>query len=110
MSSEWNPSPRHVSASKLSEVHAALGKYIYVTETKMAGGVHAVDMATCRALAWIAYWNYGDTCPITHHISAFPSSDPYAGFEFVNTTQGGKNLSCRGERVAKYNPGRSITV
>jgi hypothetical protein len=28
----------HASASKLSEAHGALGRYIYVTPTKMAGG------------------------------------------------------------------------
>ena len=26
-----------------------------------------------------------------HHLCAFPSADPYNGFEFVNSTQGGKN-------------------
>src|SRR5262245_49275520 len=82
----------HMSASKLSEAHGALGRYIYVTPTKMAGGVHAVDMSTGKTLAWISYWNYGDACPITHHLSAFPAADPYQGFEFINTTQGGKNL------------------
>lgn len=85
----------HVSASKLSEAYGALGRYIYVTPTKMAGGVHAVDMSTGKTLAWIAYWNYGDTCAISHHLSAFPAADPYEGFEFINTTQDGKNLcSC----------------
>ena len=82
----------HASASKLSEAHGALGRYIYVTPTKMAGGAHAVDMSTGKTLAWISYWNYGDACPITHHLCAFPAADPYQGFEFINTTQGGKNL------------------
>jgi hypothetical protein len=76
----------------LSEAHGALGRYIYVTPTKLAGGAHAVDMSTGKTLAWISYWNYGDGCPITHHLSAFPAADPYQGFEFINTTQGGKNL------------------
>jgi len=100
----------HLSATKLSEVHAALGRYIYVTPTKMAGGVHAVDMATCRTLAWIAYWNYGDTCPITHHLSAFPSPDPYAGFEFINTTQGGKNMLMYGIPTPVKNPGEGFSI
>src|SRR5207247_2658366 len=43
-------------------------------------------------LAWIAYWNYGDTCPISHHLAAYPSEDPYREFEFVNSTQGGDNV------------------
>ena len=42
-------------------------------------------------LASIWYWNYGDYNPITHHLCAFPSADPYHGFEFVNSTQGGQN-------------------
>jgi gentisate 1,2-dioxygenase len=84
----------HVSASKLSEAYGALGRYIYVTPSKMAGGVHAVDMSTGKTLAWIAYWNYEDTCAISHHLSAFPAADPYEGFEFINTTQGGKICSC----------------
>jgi hypothetical protein len=75
----------HVSASKLSEAHGALGRFIYVTPTKMAGGVHAVDMSTGKTLAWLAYWNYGDTCAIAHHLSAFPSPDPYKGFELRNS-------------------------
>jgi hypothetical protein len=42
-------------------------------------------------LASIWYWNHGDYNPISHHLCAFPSSDPYNGFEFINSTQGGKN-------------------
>jgi hypothetical protein len=47
-----------------------------------------------KTLAWISYWNYGDSCPISHHVAAFPSDsgDPYKGFEFVNSTQGGDNV------------------
>ena len=51
-----------------------------------------VDLSTGGALAWISYWNYGDTCPISHHLAAYPSDDPYKGFEFVNSTQGGDNV------------------
>ena len=42
-------------------------------------------------MASIWYWTYGDFSPISHHLCAFPSSDPYHGFEFVNSTQGGQN-------------------
>ena len=59
---------------------------------KLGGGTHAVDLATSKTLAWISYWNYGDTCPISHHVAAYPSEDPYKGFEFVNSTQGGENV------------------
>ena len=40
--------------------------------------------------------------PISHHLCAFPSVDPYRDFEFINSTQGGKNSwstgSIRGSR------------
>jgi hypothetical protein len=79
-------------AGKLQEAHQALGKWVYLTPQKLGGGTHAVDMASGKTLAWIAYWNYGDTCPISHHLAAYPSEDPFKGFEFVNTTQGGENV------------------
>lgn len=71
-----------------------LGRYIYLTPQKLGGGSHAVDLATQKTLAWISYWNYGDSCPISHHLAAFPPDhgDPYKGFEFVNSTQGGDNV------------------
>jgi thiocyanate desulfurase len=100
----------HISASKLSEAYGALGRYIYVTPTKMAGGVHAVDMSTGKTLAWIAYWNYGDTCAISHHLSAFPAADPYEGFEFINTTQGGKNLFMYGIPTPVKQPGEGFSI
>ena len=100
----------HVSALKLSEAHGALGRYIYVTPTKMAGGVHAVDMSTGKTLAWLAYWNYGDTCAIAHHLSAFPSPDPYKGFEFINTIQGGKNMFMYGIPTPVKEPGEGFSI
>jgi len=71
-----------------------LGRYILLTPQKLGGGTHAVDLAAQKTLAWISYWNYGDSCPISHHLAAFPadSGDPYKGFEFVNSTQGGDNV------------------
>jgi len=69
-----------------------LGDYVYLTPTKLGGGTHAQDLATGKTLAWIEYWNYGDTCPISHHLAAYPSADPRKGFEFVNSTQGGDNV------------------
>jgi hypothetical protein len=81
-----------VDAGKLHEAHQALGKWIYLAPQKLGGGTHAVDLAEAKTLAWISYWNYGDTCPISHHLSAYPSDDPYKGFEFVNSTQGGENV------------------
>ena len=38
----------------------------------------------------ISYWNYGDFSPISHHCSA-PERRPVKGFEWINSTQGGKN-------------------
>jgi thiocyanate desulfurase len=69
-----------------------LGDYIYLAPTKLGGGTHAQDLATGKSLAWIEYWNFGDSCPISHHVSAYPSPDPRKGFEFVNSTQGGDNV------------------
>ena len=67
------------------------GEWVLLMPTKLGGGTYAVDLNTGRALAWISYWNYGDYNPISHHLCAFPSADPAKGFEFVNSTQGGKN-------------------
>jgi hypothetical protein len=75
-------------------IKESLGKYIFLTPQKLGGGTHAVDLDTHKTLAWISYWNYGDACPISHHLAAFPPDhrDPYKGFEFVNSTQGGENV------------------
>jgi thiocyanate desulfurase len=85
------PSTR-LDVGRLSQAHRELGPWVYLTPQKLGGGTHAVDLATARTLAWISYWNYGDTCPISHHLAAYPSDDPYKGFEFVNSTQGGDNV------------------
>ena len=70
---------------------SSLGNWIALLPTKLGGGTYALDLNSNRVLASIWYWNYGDYNPISHHLCAFPSSDPYHGFEFVNSTQGGKN-------------------
>ena len=70
----------------------ALGDYLWLTPTKLGGGAQVQDLASGKTLAWIEYWNYGDSCPIAHHLASFPSPDPRKGFEFVNTTQGGQNV------------------
>ncbi|MGZ8323226.1 MAG: hypothetical protein ACXWVC_09090, partial [Rhodoplanes sp.] len=67
------------------------GEWVLLMPTKLAGGTYAVNLNTGRSLAWISYWNYGDYNPISHHLCAFPSADPAKGFEFINSTQGGKN-------------------
>lgn len=69
----------------------SLGRWVAVLPTKLGGGAYALDLNTNRVLASIWYWNYGDFNPIAHHLCAFPSADPYHSFEFVNSTQGGKN-------------------
>ncbi|PPC93661.1 MAG: hypothetical protein CTY36_12855, partial [Methylocystis sp.] len=71
---------------------ATLGDYVWLTPTKLGGGAQVQDLATGKTMAWIEYWNYGDSCPIAHHLAAFPSADPRKGFEFVNSTQGGQNV------------------
>jgi len=71
---------------------ATLGDYVWLTPTKLGGGAQAQDLASGKTMAWIEYWNYGDSCPIAHHLSAFPSADPRKGFEFLNSTQGAQNV------------------
>src|SRR4051794_40404627 len=88
--------PALVNAGKLGQSFAELGNYIYLTPQKLGGGTHAVDLGSGKTLAWIAYWNYGDTFPISHHLAAYPHSHPYKGFEFVNSTQGGDNVMIYG--------------
>ena len=71
---------------------ATLGDYVWLTPTKLGGGAQAQDLSTGKTMAWIEYWNYGDSCPIAHHLAAFPSAEPRKGFEFINSTQGGQNV------------------
>ncbi len=80
-------------ASKYKQSSEELGDYLYLTPQKLGGGTHVVDFKQGITLASISYWNYGDSCPISHHLSAYPSSNPRKGFEFVNSTQGGKNVT-----------------
>lgn len=87
---------QNFNAGTLGQAHAALGSWVYLTPQKLGGGTHCCDMGTGKTLAWISYWNYGDTCPISHHLAAYPSPDPYKGFEFINSTQGGKNVMIYG--------------
>lgn len=88
----WGQEPVEIDAGKAGYVTRSLGDWIYLTPQKLGGGTHAVDLASGKTLAWISYWNYGDTCPISHHLAAYPSPDPRKGFEFVNSTQGGENV------------------
>src|ERR1700675_26403 len=85
-----------VDCSMIRGVKEDLGRYIYLAPEKLGGGSHAVDLYQGKTLAWISYWAYGDPCPIAHHLAAYPSPDPYKGFEFVNSTQGGANVMIYG--------------
>ncbi|MGF7161879.1 hypothetical protein FHS85_003520 [Rhodoligotrophos appendicifer] len=88
-----------------------LGKWIALLPTKLGGGTYALDLNSNRVLASIWYWNYGDTNPISHHLCAFPSADPYHGFEFVNSTQGGLNSRIYGiptDETQEPGPGFNI--
>jgi hypothetical protein len=67
------------------------GDWVLLMPTKLGGGTYAVNLNSGRCLAWISYWPYGDYNPISHHLCAFPSAEPSQGFEFINSTQGGKN-------------------
>ena len=82
---------REVVDSRADVRGQSLGNWVALLPTKLGGGTYAVDLNSNRVLASIWYWNYGDYNPISHHLCAFPSADPYHGFEFVNSTQGGQN-------------------
>lgn len=95
---------------KLFEVFEEFGKWVFVAPTKFGGGTYALDLGSGKTLAWISYWNYGDTNPISHHLAAFPSRDPYKGFEFINDTQGGKNLFHYGIPTKVKDPGEGFKI
>ena len=86
------------------------GNWVLLMPTKMGGGTYAVDLGTGRALAWISYWPYGDFNPISHHLCAFPSADPRGGFEWVNSTQGGKNSMIYGIPTDIETPGEGFRI
>ena len=88
---QQSPIAREVVDSRADIKGRSLGNWVALLPTKMGGGTYAIDLNSNRVLASIWYWNYGDYNPISHHLCAFPSSDPYHGFEFVNSTQGGQN-------------------
>src|SRR5882757_2353967 len=85
------PIARQMTDSKADIGGRSLGKWILLLPTKLGGGTYAIDLNSNRVLGSIWYWTYGDYSPISHHLCAFPSSDPLHGFEFVNSTQGGQN-------------------
>lgn len=87
-----------------------LGKWILLLPTKLGGGTYAIDLNSNRVLASIWYWTYGDFSPISHHLCAFPSADPYHSFEFVNSTQGGKNSLIYGIPTRTKNPAPGFNI
>ncbi|TCK28161.1 hypothetical protein EV667_2158 [Ancylobacter aquaticus] len=104
------PITRELIDSRASFDGKGLGKWVAVLPTKLGGGCYALDLNTNRVLASIWYWNYGDFNPIAHHLCAFPSADPYHSFEFVNSTQGGKNALIYGipTNITEPAPGFNI--
>src|SRR3954466_2807315 len=86
------------------------GNWVLLMPTKLGGGTYAVNLETGRALAWISYWNYGDYNPISHHLCAFPSADPAKGFEWINSTQGGKNALIYGIPTNIETPGEGFNI
>ena len=62
-SNELPASTEIVNAGNLKQSFEQLGQYVYLTPQKLGGGTHAVDLNSGRTLAWISYWNYGDSCP-----------------------------------------------
>jgi len=101
---------RQLIDSKADVGGRGLGRWVALLPTKMGGGVYAMDLNTSRVMASVWYWNYGDFNPIAHHLCAFPSADPYHSFEFVNSTQGGKNSLIYGinTKIETPDPGFNI--
>ncbi|ADH88330.1 conserved hypothetical protein [Ancylobacter novellus DSM 506] len=104
------PIARELIDSRSSFDGQGLGKWVALLPTKMGGGTYALDLNTNRVLASIWYWNYGDFNPISHHLCAFPSADPYHSFEFVNSTQGGKNSLIYGIPTNITEPGPGFNI
>ena len=104
------PIVRQMTDSKADVGGRSLGRWILLLPTKLGGGTYAIDLHSNRVLASIWYWTYGDYNPISHHLCAFPSADPYRSFEFVNSTQGGKNCLIYGipTRMETPDPGFNI--
>jgi hypothetical protein len=88
----------------------SLGRWVALLPTKLGGGTYAIDLHSNRVLGSVWYWNYGDYNPISHHLCAFPSADPYRSFEFINSTQGGDNCLIYGipTKITKPGPGFNI--
>ena len=105
-----HPISRELINSKGDVGGRSLGKWVALLPTKLGGGCYALDLNTNRVLASVWYWNYGDYNPIAHHLCAFPSADPYNGFEFINSTQGGKNCLIYGipTNITEPAPGFNI--
>ncbi len=101
---------REVVDSRADVRGQSLGNWVALLPTKLGGGTYAIDLNSNRVLASIWYWNYGDYSPISHHLCAFPSADPYHGFEFVNSTQGGKNSLIYGIPTAIVEPAEGTNI
>lgn len=101
---------REIVDSRADIKGRSLGQWIALLPTKLGGGTYALDLNSNRVLASIWYWTYGDFSPISHHLCAFPSSDPHHGFEFVNSTQGGKNSLIYGIPTAITDPAPGTNI
>jgi hypothetical protein len=110
LSPQSHPINREMIDSMADVGGRSLGRWIVLLPTKLGGGTYALDLNSNRVLASIWYWNYGDYNPISHHLCAFPSSDPYNGFEFVNSTQGGKNCLIYGIPTNITNPAPGFNI
>jgi hypothetical protein len=104
------PITRQLIDSKSSFNGKSIGNWVALLPTKLGGGSYALDLNTNRVMASIWYWTYGDFNPISHHLCAFPSADPYKSFEFVNSTQGGKNALIFGIPTNITEPGPGFNI
>lgn len=107
---QQGPIIREMTDSSAEVGGRSLGKWILLLPTKLGGGTYAIDLNSNRVLASIWYWTYGDFSPISHHLCAFPSADPYHSFEFVNSTQGGKNSLIYGIPTRTKSPAPGFNI
>src|SRR5229473_2157197 len=101
---------REVVDNKADVRGQSLGNWVALLPTKLGGGTYAIDLNSNRVLASIWYWNYGDYSPISHHLCAFPSADPTKGFEWINSTQGGKNSLIYGIPTSIETPAEGFNI
>jgi len=101
--------PRELIGNRADVGGRSLGKWIALLPTKLGGGTYALDLNSNRVLASVWYWNYGDYNPISHHLCAFPSADPYHDLNSSTALKGARTASSTGSQPTSRNRPRGST-